>query len=68
MNESRLSGKLSSINDLSPYKARVLGAESPGKKLSDGELTDTEKNFNDKGLNTNKQLKNYDCWDDDLKP
>jgi hypothetical protein len=40
------------------------------KIASDGEdhLTDTEKDFKDKGLNTNKKIKSYDCYDETTTP
>ncbi|KAL4494234.1 hypothetical protein ABPG73_018753, partial [Tetrahymena malaccensis] len=31
-------------------------------------LEDTGKDFADKGLNTNKNLRNYDCWDEETTP
>jgi hypothetical protein len=31
-------------------------------------FTETEKNFQDKGLNTNKRLRKYDCWEENVKP
>lgn len=38
-------------------------------QVSDDEFaTETEKQFPEKGLNTNKKLKNYDCWDDEFTP
>lgn len=30
--------------------------------------TDTYKEFPDKGLNTNKRLKDYDCWEEEFTP
>ncbi len=29
---------------------------------------DKEKEFPEKGLNTNKNLKKYDCWEEEITP
>ena len=41
------------------------------EKLIDAEENENninKKQFAESGLNSNKLLKNYDCWDDDLTP
>lgn len=59
------------LPNLRPKKRNldVSKAQSEAVAKSDDEqLTDTEINFPSKGFNTNKRLKNYDCWDEEVKP
>jgi hypothetical protein len=38
------------------------------KSDDEEELTETIKNFPNKGLNTNKRLKDYDCYEEEVTP
>lgn len=38
------------------------------KVMDNSRVTDTDKFFSQKGLNTNKRLKQYDCWGEEISP
>ena len=46
----------------------IIKNNSGFRSGGDENISDTEKNFPEKGLNTNKRLKLYDCWDEETKP